>query len=108
MTSVTTTTQWLDSYPYVKNRQTTGLVKWESYQILDKEIDQSLQNTLSSSLCDVSDKDIPLHTYSNIPEFLKGNPYVTDGFRVSLPFTLCLKGEFSFVTLIFVSPARHF
>jgi len=29
----TTTTQWLDSYPYVKNRQTTGLVKWESYQI---------------------------------------------------------------------------
>jgi len=46
----TTTTHWLDSYPYVKNRQTTGLVKWVSYQILDKEIDQSLQNTLRSLL----------------------------------------------------------
>ena len=81
----------LDSYPYVKNRQATGLVKRESYQILDIEMDQSLESTLSSGLCDITDKDVPLHSYSNIPEFLKGNPYVTDGYRVSLPFTLCLK-----------------
>lgn len=87
-------------YQCVKNRQNAALVKRESYQILDIEIDQSIESTLSSGLCDISERDITLHNYSNIPEFLKGNPYVTDGYRVSLPFTLCLK---RFVLRIFLS-----
>lgn len=78
-------------YDYVKNRQGSGIAKCESYQILDIEIDQSIESTLSSGLCDISDRDITLHNYASIPEYLKGNPYVTDGYRVSLPFTLCLK-----------------
>lgn len=75
----------------VKNRQTTGLVKRDSYQILDIEINESIESTLSSGLCDLSEKDIPLYDYKDIPEFLQGNPYVTNGYRVSLPFNLCLK-----------------
>ncbi|WAQ96137.1 PAQR3-like protein [Mya arenaria] len=78
----------------VKNRQTTGLVKRDSYQILDIEINESIEKTLASGLCDLNEKDIPLHDYKDIPEFLQGNPYVTDGYRVSLPFNLCLKSMF--------------
>lgn len=88
------------TYQCVKNRQTAqsaGLTKRDSYEILDLEIDQSIESTLSSGLCDISERDIPLHDYANIPEYLKGNPYVTDGYRVSLPFTLCLKRLFKFV-----------
>ncbi|KAH3862539.1 progestin and adipoQ receptor family member 3-like isoform X2 [Dreissena polymorpha] len=81
-------------YENIKNRQGTGLVKRDSYQILDLEIDQSIESTLSSGLCDIGEADIKLHAYQEIPEFLQGNPYVTDGYRVSLPFTLCLKSMF--------------
>ena len=74
----------------VKNRQLSG-TRSNSYCVLDLEIDHSLESTLSSGLCDVSKKDIPLYEYKNIPDFLKGNPFLTDGYRVSLPFSLCLK-----------------
>ena len=81
----------LGQYENIKNRQTGQLKRHESYCILDVEIDHSLESTLSSGLCDVTSKDIPLYGYSDVPEFLKGNPYVTNGYRVSLPFSLCLK-----------------
>ena len=81
-------------YENVKNRQTCGISRHESYSILDIEIDESLENTLSSGLCDLKDKDITLHKYQDIPEFLQGNPFVTEGYRVSLPFSLCLKRYF--------------
>lgn len=81
----------LGQYENIKNRQTSHLARHDSYQILDIEIDHSLESTCSSGLCDVTDKDIPLFGYSDVPEFLKGNPYVTSGYRVSLPFSLCLK-----------------
>ncbi|KAL4240114.1 Progestin and adipoQ receptor member 3 [Mactra antiquata] len=82
------------SYENIKNRQTGYLSKSDSYSILDIEIDQSFENALSSGLCDLKEKDIPLYDYKEIPEFLKGNPFVTNGYRVSLPFTLCLKSMF--------------
>lgn len=78
-------------YENVKNRQACGITRHETYSILDIEIDQSIESTLSSGLCDLNEKDITLYDYKDIPEFLQGNPYVTDGYRVSLPFTLCLK-----------------
>lgn len=84
----------LGQYENIKNRQTSHLARHDSYQILDIEIDHSLESTCSSGLCDVTDKDIPLFGYSDVPEFLKGNPYVTSGYRVSLPFSLCLKSMF--------------
>ena len=73
----------------IKNRQ-TGLQKTLSYHILDIEIDHGVE-ACNSSLCDVSEKDIPLYKYTEIPDFLQGNPYVVHGYRVSLPFSLCLK-----------------
>lgn len=78
-------------YEHIKNRQTNTLNKSESYSILDIEIDESIEKVLSSGLCDLKERDIPLYDYKQIPDFLKGNPFVTDGYRVSLPFTLCLK-----------------
>ncbi|XP_045213790.1 progestin and adipoQ receptor family member 3-like isoform X1 [Mercenaria mercenaria] len=81
-------------YENIKNRQTVGITRHESYSILDIEIDESIESTLSSGLCDLKEKDITLHKYQDIPEFLQGNPYVTEGYRVSLPFSLCLKSMF--------------
>lgn len=70
----------------VKNRQSSN-----SYSVLDIEIDTDLHDACSSGLCDASDREIPLFRYHEIPDFLQGNPYVVSGYRVSLPFNLCLK-----------------
>lgn len=69
------------------------LVKRDSYQILDIEIDRGLE-VCGPTLCDAHDKDIPLYKYSEIPDFLQGNPYVVQGYRAFLPFSLCLKSLF--------------
>lgn len=74
---------------HVKNRQ-SSIKSSESYHILDIEIDGNI-NACSSKLCDVSDREIPLYKYTDIPDFLQGNPYVIQGYRVMLPFSLCLK-----------------
>lgn len=34
---------------------------------------------------------IPLYAYHDIPAFLKGNPYITDGYRVHLDTEMCVK-----------------
>ncbi|KAK3090514.1 hypothetical protein FSP39_012414 [Pinctada imbricata] len=73
----------------VKNRQQ----RTPSYHILDIEIDHGI-DSCNSNVCDVSERDIPLYKYHEIPDFLQGNPYVIKGYRVSLPFSLCLKSLF--------------
>lgn len=40
-------------------------------------------------------RPIQLHKYDDIPSFLKGNPYVIEGYRVFLPGYLCLKSLLS-------------
>ncbi|XP_043911670.1 progestin and adipoQ receptor family member 3-like isoform X2 [Protopterus annectens] len=37
---------------------------------------------------------IRLYSYEEIPTFLKGNPYITDGYRAYLPSSLCIKSLF--------------
>ena len=64
--------------------------KRESYQILDIDIDRGVEQC-NSSICNVNEKDIQLFRYHEIPDFLQGNPYVVKGYRVALPFSLCLK-----------------
>lgn len=77
----------------IKNRQ--AVHQSNSYSILDIEIDTVNDlEACSSGLCDVSEREIPLYKYSEIPSFLQGNPYVVSGYRVSLPFNLCLKSIF--------------
>ena len=34
---------------------------------------------------------IPLYSYRAIPSFLKGNPYITDGYRAHLTPEMCAK-----------------
>ena len=34
---------------------------------------------------------IPLYPYAAVPSFLKGNPYITDGYRAHLSPKLCVK-----------------
>lgn len=74
---------------YVKNRQNIARSA-NSYHILDIEIDSNI-NACSNNICDVSHKEIPLYKYTDIPDFLQGNPYVIHGYRVMLPFSLCMK-----------------
>ncbi|KAK3590940.1 hypothetical protein CHS0354_034511 [Potamilus streckersoni] len=78
----------------IKNRQLTCQRQDRGFHILDVEIDHDLESTCSSGLCDIKESDIPLHKYTDIPEFLQGNPFVTHGYRVALPFSLCLKSAF--------------
>ena len=84
---------------YVKNRQSISRNS-NSYHILDLEIDSNL-NACSSNICDVSHKEIPLYKYTDIPDFLQGNPYVIHGYRVMLPFSLCLK-RYTFAIVLFI------
>ncbi|KAK6187639.1 hypothetical protein SNE40_005619 [Patella caerulea] len=37
---------------------------------------------------------ISLYHYKEIPQFLSGNPYILHGYRVHLPFNLCIKSLF--------------
>ncbi|XP_051897513.1 progestin and adipoQ receptor family member 3-like isoform X1 [Pristis pectinata] len=37
---------------------------------------------------------IRLYSYEEIPTFLKGNPYITDGYRAYLPSSLCIRSLF--------------
>ena len=34
---------------------------------------------------------IPLYSYTAVPNFLQGNPYITDGYRAHLSPKLCVK-----------------
>lgn len=74
----------------VKNRQTVH--PSNSYSILDIEFNTDADfDACSSGLCNATEREIPLYRYNEIPDFLQGNPYVVSGYRVSLPFNLCLK-----------------
>ena len=57
------------------------------YEFLDLEIDRAC-----TPLCyDPQGKSIPLYRYQEIPTFLRGNPYVVNGYRSLLPFSMCCK-----------------
>ena len=77
----------------VKNRQLSlgNQYAGDAYHILDLEIDHPIDSTCSAGLCDVAVTDIPLFKYHEIPDFMQGNPFVVKGYRVFLPFSLCLK-----------------
>ncbi|XP_064595115.1 progestin and adipoQ receptor family member 3-like [Liolophura sinensis] len=64
-----------------------------SYHILDIEIDRGFE-PCDSGMCHTVQGDIPLYKYSEVPHFLQGNPYVVHGYRVLLPFNLCVKSLF--------------
>ena len=64
--------------------------KKSGYQILDIDID-GLDVCFNSNLCCNTVAPIPLYKYSEIPLFLKSNPYVVDGYTSLLPFSTCLK-----------------
>ncbi|KAL8586817.1 hypothetical protein ACOMHN_052693 [Nucella lapillus] len=77
----------------VKNRQIYNTRQQSSnsdaYHILDIEIDDHGATMCQTGTC--QPEEIKLFRYSEIPEFLKGNPWVLDGYRALLPFGLCMK-----------------
>lgn len=76
----------------VKIRQTSQSKKAEiKYHVLDIEIDDHGEAACSTGICEQYPEEIKLFRYSEIPDFLKGNPWVIDGYRVFLPFGLCVK-----------------
>ena len=56
-----------------------------NYDILDLEIDHGCCQGPSSQ------RHIQLYKYQEVPNFLKSNPYVLNGYRSLLPFSLCCK-----------------
>ena len=79
----------------VKNRQLSArhpkFADYDAYHILDIEIDDHGAAVCKTGICESSPGNIQLFTYSEIPDFLKGNPWVVDGYRAFLPFGLCMK-----------------
>ena len=57
------------------------------YDILDLEIEQGCNGICHS----MKHANIQLFKYQEVPIFLKGNPYVVNGYRCMLPFSLCCK-----------------
>lgn len=61
---------------------------------LDSPKEQTLAHDISEA-ADVPSElaafGIPLYTYHEIPAFLKGNPYITAGYRAHLDPQLCVK-----------------
>ncbi|KAK7506545.1 hypothetical protein BaRGS_00002020 [Batillaria attramentaria] len=81
-------------YEAVKNRQTSSGRQDEelsTYHILDVEIDEHGADMCRTGMCEPHPEQIRLFRYNEIPEFLKGNPWVVDGYRAFLPFGLCMK-----------------
>lgn len=60
-----------------------------TYVFMDIEIDRGCQ-TCSANMCS-NPSDIPLYKYNEVPDFLQGNPYLTNGYRAFLPPSLCFK-----------------
>ena len=82
----------------VKNRQVSNARQQSQsdsgtgvYHILDIEIDDHGANMCRTGMCEHHPQEIRLFEYSEIPDFLKGNPWVVNGYRAFLPFGLCLK-----------------
>ena len=80
----------------VKSRQTShahqsGASGGDSYYILDLEIDERGEAVCRTGICEPHPQEIRLFHYSEIPDFLKGNPWVVKGYRAFLPFGLCMK-----------------
>jgi predicted membrane channel-forming protein YqfA (hemolysin III family) len=63
-------------------------------QTIPREIDNHLAGLEASTPCTIAPFGIPLYTYREIPPFLKGNPYITDGYRAHLSPELCAKSTF--------------
>ena len=84
-----------DRFENVKNRQLSNRQETGSdtsvIHILDIEIDDHGVNACRSGICEHRMEEIQLLQYNEIPEFLKGNPWVIKGYRAFLPFGLCMK-----------------
>lgn len=84
------------SYDSVKNRQNRSLLastqfEDDSYHIMDIEIDKKGLETCQTGLCNLDGQELVLLKYHEVPEFLRGNPYVVHGYRSLLPFNMCMK-----------------
>ncbi|XP_005097368.2 progestin and adipoQ receptor family member 3 [Aplysia californica] len=85
-----------ERYSSIKNRlgatySSAKQFEADSYHILDIEIDENGVETCQTGLCELNNSQIALLKYHEIPDFLKGNPYVVHGYRSMLPFSLCMK-----------------
>ena len=70
----------------LRTSQTPQGEKVPGFEILSIEIDRGCDP------CGGPDSsNIKLLKYNEVPEFLKGNPHVMEGYRAFLPFGLCLK-----------------
>lgn len=96
-----------ERYETVKNRQLCSSSSRQpdqipAYRILDIDIDSHGAQACSTGLFDQHPGEIKLFHYNEIPDFLKGNPWVIEGYRAFLPFGLCMKRFVTFVITMII------
>ena len=59
----------------------------------DVDVERALGKEYRAFLYDREEKAVglKLYEYHEIPYFLRGNPYITSGYRVYLSYAMCLK-----------------
>lgn len=85
-----------ETFNLIKNRQASRQQTDTSsvIHILDLEIDDHGANVCRTGSCEPHMDEIRLFQYNEIPDFLKGNPWVVKGYRAFLPFGQCMKSLF--------------
>lgn len=65
-----------------------------SNHVVDMEIDRNNSSGLQSYLYDViygGEKAIVMYKLHEVPEFLRTNEYIINGYRSTLPFSQCIQ-----------------
>ncbi|KAF6029084.1 PAQR3 [Bugula neritina] len=68
-----------------------------TYTVLDIEVDNQcgLNHILSQTACSSTRvSDVTLYRYEDVPNFLRGNPYIKKGYRAYLPASQCFSSLF--------------
>ena len=64
----------------------------EKNELLLSPTQQSIaRDDVTPSTKSTGKNGIPLYHYRDLPLFLRGNPYITSGYRAYLPTDMCIK-----------------
>ena len=86
-----------DRYNSIKNRQTSNSNsisrqnQTKCFHFFDLEIKPDDVDIFRNGICAHNNTPIHLLKYHEVPDFLQGNPYVKEGYRSMLSFSMCMK-----------------
>ncbi|BFZ17231.1 hypothetical protein BsWGS_20270 [Bradybaena similaris] len=65
--------------------------KTDPYHFLDIEIDEHAVKACRTGICYQETTELALLNYHELPDFMKGNPFVVQGYRAMLPLSMCIR-----------------